>query len=363
MPDPVPPQPGDLDMTGLAVTIGQARILHDVSIRLPSGSFTAIVGPSGSGKSTLVRTIAGLQPLASGSIALGGRMLSTAGVGGAPVPPERRRIGWVPQAPSLFPHLTVSQHVDFGAAGRRPRSRRDSESTARLLDLVGIGDLARRYPDELSGGQAQRVALARALASEPDAILLDEPFSALDPRVRADLRDEIRALLLGVGVTTVLVTHDQDEALASADSVVVLAAGRVVQHASPRTVYQWPATPWVAAFIGEAVFLDADLVDGRGRTVLGEVAVDQAAGGGAADGSPMVMVRPEQIVIDPLGVEVTVTQVHYAGHDALVSLRVDGVPAAQPIRARFAAAQIPRVGERLRVSVAGPALVWADPGA
>ena len=199
-----------LTVDALAVDLGGHRVLRDVAIEVDQGALAVIVGPSGCGKSTLLRAVAGLVRPVAGRIQLDETTLSD---GSTFVAPERRRVGWVPQAASLFPHLTVTQNVAFGLGGSRWRGgrRRAARSPlpGKLLELTGLSELAGRFPDQLSGGQAQRVALARALAAEPDLLLLDEPFAALDPQLRAELRDDLAAMLRRLGVTAVLVTHDQ----------------------------------------------------------------------------------------------------------------------------------------------------------
>ncbi len=222
---------------------GEFRALDDVSLEVPDGSLTVLLGPSGSGKSTLLRVIAGLEPPDSGSIEIAGTDVTG-------VPPQRRDIGFVFQHYAAFRHMTVRSNVAFGLRiRRRPRdevARRVNE----LLDVVGLSGYADRYPAQLSGGQRQRMALARALAVEPKVLLLDEPFGALDAKVRGELRAWLRRLHDEVGATTVLVTHDQDEAMEIADRVAVLHEGRVEQVNTPREVYQRPANAFVMGFVG-----------------------------------------------------------------------------------------------------------------
>ncbi|TFD45338.1 ABC transporter ATP-binding protein, partial [Cryobacterium sp. TMT1-2-1] len=266
-----------LSLTSVVVGYDAEPVLRGVSLDVPEGSLVAIVGPSGCGKTTLLRTIAGLVRARSGEIRLGRRMVATHGIHLAP---EKRRIGWVPQDAALFPHLTVAENVAFGLGtgkkaaigGVRGAARKQarSERVRHLLALVDLTALADRLPAQLSGGQSQRVALARALAGVPDVVLLDEPFGALDPLLRGDLRDEVRALLRVEGMTGILVTHDQAEALSVADYVAVMRLGEILQFGRPDEVYRRPATPWVASFVGEAVFLPGvwtpDAPEGTGGT-------------------------------------------------------------------------------------------------
>ncbi|MBP6997891.1 MAG: ABC transporter ATP-binding protein, partial [Phycicoccus sp.] len=248
----------DLQTVGLDVQISGTPILRDVSLSVTRRELAVVIGPSGCGKSTLLRAIAGLRRASAGQILLGGEVVDD---GMTAAPPERRRVGWVPQEAALFPHLTVAQNVAFGRGGRGGRGARlarvggsDGEGSGLadrdLLDLTGLAALAERFPDQLSGGQAQRVALARALAAQPAVLLLDEPFAALDPTLRGELRDDLRRLLTALDVTALLVTHDQGEALELADTLVILREGQVIQHAAPERAYQHPATAWAASFLG-----------------------------------------------------------------------------------------------------------------
>src|SRR5579871_3541344 len=213
-------------VTGLHKAFGAHPVLTGVDLEVPAGSLTAILGPSGSGKTTLLRLLAGFDRADAGTITIGDGLVDGSGVY---VAPERRRIGYVPQEGSLFPHLTVEANVGFGLSARDRRTGRAET----MLEMVGLGGLGRRYPHQLSGGQQQRVALARALAIEPAVVLLDEPFSSLDASLRASVRSEVRDVLREACTTTILVTHDQDEALSLADRVAVLRDGVIVQEAAP----------------------------------------------------------------------------------------------------------------------------------
>ena len=229
--------------TGVSRRFGDFVALDDVSLEIPSGSLTALLGPSGSGKSTLLRVIAGLERPDAGTVEIDGRDATT-------LPPQRRGVGFVFQHYAAFKHMTVRENVAFGLkVRRRPRDevrRRVDE----LLELVHLPGLADRYPAQLSGGQRQRMALARALAVEPRVLLLDEPFGALDARVRSELRAWLRRLHDQVHVTTVFVTHDQEEAMEVADRIVVMNHGRVEQVGDPRSLYEQPANAFVMSFVG-----------------------------------------------------------------------------------------------------------------
>jgi sulfate/thiosulfate transport system ATP-binding protein len=222
---------------------GDFTALDDVSVEIPSGSLTALLGPSGSGKSTLLRVVAGLERLDAGSIEIDGRDATD-------LPPQRRGVGFVFQHYAAFKHMTVRENVAFGLkVARRPRAEIKARVTE-LLELVQLPGLADRYPAQLSGGQRQRMALARSLAVQPSVLLLDEPFGALDARVRQELRAWLRRLHDEVHVTTVFVTHDQEEAMEVADRIVVMNAGRIEQVGGPRDLYEHPANAFVMGFVG-----------------------------------------------------------------------------------------------------------------
>lgn len=232
---------------------GDYVALDEVSLEVPSGSLTALLGPSGSGKSTLLRVIAGLEPPDSGSVTLQGQDVTR-------VPPQGRGVGFVFQHYAAFRHMTVWDNVAFGLQVRKQPRAEIKERVDELLHLVQLDGFAQRYPSQLSGGQRQRMALARALAVRPSVLLLDEPFGALDARVRKELRDWLRRLHEEVPVTTVLVTHDQEEAMEVADRVVVLDHGRVQQVGSPRELYEHPANAFVMSFVGPVNQLDGAFV-------------------------------------------------------------------------------------------------------
>ncbi|WP_277211102.1 ABC transporter ATP-binding protein [Isoptericola croceus] len=346
-----------LTITGLHKSFGTTEVLRGVDLRVTQGSLTAVLGPSGCGKTTLLRTVAGFERPDAGQVRLGHVEV----VGPRTwLPAEKRRVGVVPQEGTLFPHLDVAQNVGFGLPRRSPGRR---ERVQRVLDVVGLADLADRRPHELSGGQQQRVALARALAPEPEVVLLDEPFSALDAGLRAAVREDVRAALHEVGATALLVTHDQEEALSIADEVAVMRAGRVVQHGTPQTVYLRPADLDVARFVGEAVVLDAR-ANGANRvsTLLGPLHVlGPSPGVGAGVGR--VVLRPEQILIVPPGegTPAIVERTVFHGHDSTVHLTVHpagtrrGSPASAPIICRVQGS-VPEHTE-VAVRVDGP-VVW-----
>ncbi|MFZ2242731.1 MAG: TOBE-like domain-containing protein [Gordonia amarae] len=242
-----------IQVIGANKRYGDFAALDDVSIEIPDGSLTSLLGPSGSGKSTLLRAIAGLDSLDSGTVVIKGNDVSTAS-------PQKRDIGFVFQHYAAFKHLTVRDNVAFGLKIRkRPKNEVDAK-VDELLEIVGLAGFQKRYPAQLSGGQRQRMALARALAVDPQVLLLDEPFGALDAKVRDDLRKWLRRLHEEVGVTTVLVTHDQQEALDVSDRIAVLNKGRIEQVGSPDDLYDRPANEFVASFLGQTVRLNGELV-------------------------------------------------------------------------------------------------------
>ncbi|KWX63268.1 ABC transporter ATP-binding protein, partial [Mycobacterium sp. NAZ190054] len=259
---------------------GSTRALDGLTLHIEPGELVALLGPSGCGKTTALRIVAGLDEATSGTVSVGGVDVSR-------VPANKRDMGMVFQAYSLFPHLTVLDNVAFGLKMRGKGKRDRLSRAADMLDLVGLGALGGRYAKELSGGQQQRVALARALAIQPRVLLLDEPLSALDAKVRTQLRDEIRRVQLEVGTTTLFVTHDQEEALAVADRVGVMNQGRLEQLAAPADLYANPATPFVADFVGLNNKVSAT-VSGGTATVLG---MPVAALPGSVDAEPSEFLR------------------------------------------------------------------------
>ena len=286
-----------ISVTDARKNYGAFVALDDVSLEVPSGSLTALLGPSGSGKSTLLRSIAGLEGLDSGSVTIGGVDVTTE-------PPQRRGIGFVFQHYAAFKHMTVRDNVAFGLTIRkRPKADIDKRVDD-LLEIVGLEGFRNRYPAQLSGGQRQRMALARALAVDPQVLLLDEPFGALDAKVRTDLRQWLRRLHDEVHVTTVLVTHDQEEALDVADRIVVLNHGRIEQVGDPVTLYERPANDFVMGFLGSVARLGGQLV--RPHDIVLErdraVALEQDAKVATSPGVIEAVV--ERVV--PLGFEVRV---------------------------------------------------------
>jgi putative spermidine/putrescine transport system ATP-binding protein len=296
--------------TGVAVELneltrlyGSVKALDGLSLHIEPGELVALLGPSGCGKTTALRILAGLDEATSGTVSVGGKDVSN-------VPANKRDMGMVFQAYSLFPHLTVLDNVAFGLKMRGKAKGERMSQAADMLDLVGLSAHKHKYASELSGGQQQRVALARALAIQPRVLLLDEPLSALDAKVRAQLRDEIRRVQLEVGTTTLFVTHDQEEALAVADRVGVMSQGRLEQLAAPADLYANPATPFVAEFVGLNNKVPAEVSGGQAHLLGTSVPALE----GSVAGSGLAMVRPESVTIvaDPAGTS-TISSVAFLG--------------------------------------------------
>ncbi len=304
----------ELRIEALHKSFGSTGVLLGIDLVVAQGTLTAVLGPSGCGKTTLLRVVAGFERVDSGRVLLGGREVAGRG---RHLPPERRGVGVVPQEGALFPHLDVGANVAFGLPRRHPdRHRRVAE----VLALVGLTDLAHRWPAELSGGQQQRVALARALAPDPEVVLLDEPFSALDAGSRTSVRQQVREVLAAAGATAVLVTHDQEEALSTADQVAVMHEGRFLQVGVPEQVYREPVDPLVARAVGEVFLLPATAGAPGAETPLGRVSL--AGGAVPSKARGQVLVRPEQLHLGPRteGVACTLRRVWFHGHDSTVEL-------------------------------------------
>ena len=277
----------EVRLEGLSRHYGPVVALDRLDLTLRPGELVALLGPSGCGKTTTLRLLAGLEDADGGRVVVGGRDLTR-------VPANKRDMGMVFQAYSLFPHMTVRQNVAFGLRLRRVRAAERDQRALDMLDLVGLAEQANRYPHQLSGGQQQRVALARALAIEPEVLLLDEPLSALDAKVRAQLRDQIRRIQLEVGITTLFVTHDQEEALAIADRVGVMREGHIEQLAPPTEVYARPATSFVAEFVGLSNRLAGEV---RGGSVIVRGFTLPLVERETPDGQVVALVRPEAVTL------------------------------------------------------------------
>ncbi|MFJ6666969.1 ABC transporter ATP-binding protein [Streptomyces sp. NPDC091383] len=281
---PATEQAATVEFRSLRREFGATVALDGLDLTVRPGEFLALLGPSGCGKTTALRMLAGFEHPDSGAVLVDGRDITR-------VPAHRRDAGMVFQSYSLFPHLPAVDNVAFGLRMRGVRAAERRSRAAELLELVGLGDKGERFPHQLSGGQQQRVALARALALRPRVLLLDEPLSALDAKVRLSLREEIRRLQQELGITTLFVTHDQEEALSIADRVAVMRSGRLEQCAEPAELYGRPATAFVAEFVGTMSRIPGELKDGTVE-VLGQ---RLPADGEAPDGAVDVLVRPENL--------------------------------------------------------------------
>lgn len=278
----------------LRVCLGDEQhvAVEDLSLELCAGERVALLGPSGCGKTTTLRAIAGFEPVRGGRVSFEGRLQSDAG--GVRVPVHRRGMGYVFQEFALFPHLSVERNVSFGL-GKLPRAEA-ARRVAEVLSLTGLEGLEARRPFELSGGQQQRVALARALAPSPRLLLLDEPFSSLDPNLRGTTRRHTERVLASVGATALLVTHDRDEAMSFADRLIVMRAGRAEQAGSPEELYAAPRSAFVAEFLGSANLVEGEAVGSCARTALGEVPLRAPAAGVVC-----LCLRPESLELAPGG--------------------------------------------------------------
>ena len=317
MPSSKPPY---LHVAGIGKRFGDVVALKDVSLSVNEGELVCFLGPSGCGKTTLLRVIAGLEPQSAGRIERGGRDISS-------LPAARRDFGIVFQSYALFPNLTVADNVAYGLSRRRLGRAGIDARVGELLEMVGLPGIGGRYPAQLSGGQQQRVALARALAPAPGLLLLDEPLSALDARVRIRLRQQIKELQRRLGVTTIMVTHDQEEALTLADRIAVMNHGAIEQAGTPLEIYRRPASRFVADFVGVMNVLDA--------TVAGDVARIGArtlclAGGAALSGVVHLCIRPEDIVVRGVRADATnavparIETLEFTGPFFRATLRLDG---------------------------------------
>ena len=336
----------DLRIEGVAKRYGATAALDQVHLHIAAGELVALLGPSGSGKTTLLRVVAGLLPADSGRVLFGETDATQLSL-------RERNVGFVFQQYALFRHMTVAENIAFGLRSR-PRARRPDKATIRrrvdeLLALIQLPEHGQRYPEQLSGGQKQRVALARALAIDPTVLLLDEPFGALDAKVRVELRRWLRRLHDQTGQTTVFVTHDQDEALELADRVVVLRDGRIEQVGTPREIYDQPATAYVFDFIGRASAIEGRVQDRRFHAEGQAVTFDA---GEVADGPAQLYLRPHDALVGPAGegLQAQVAAVHH--HAGRITLELALPLQAQALEVDLVAApdaSVPAAGEQVGV--------------
>ncbi|MDH3712206.1 MAG: putative 2-aminoethylphosphonate ABC transporter ATP-binding protein [Cyclobacteriaceae bacterium] len=307
----------------LSKRFGDFVALKDVNLNIVEGEFVCFLGPSGCGKTTLLRAIAGLDLQSSGRIFQAGKDVSV-------LPPAERDFGIVFQSYALFPNLTVEKNVAYGLENRKTPKDQIKERVAELLELVGLSDKTQSYPSNLSGGQQQRVALARALATSPSLLLLDEPLSALDAKVRAFLRHEIKQLQRKLGVTTVMVTHDQEEALTMADRIVVIKDGYVEQIGTPNEIYQQPQTKFVADFIGTMNFFKAQVIENDG-VKIDELIFKLETDSEYFKGDQVIAaIRPEEFIItdasNKSAFETRIEEIEFLGNFVRVLLSCDQMP-------------------------------------
>ena len=338
---------GALSFSGISKIFGTNVALESFDLEVHDGELISLLGPSGCGKTTALRIAAGFEKADTGRVSVSGNDITD-------LPAHKRNMGMVFQSYSLFPNLTVADNVDYGLRTRKVDRAERKRRVAEALELVELGRFASRYPHQLSGGQQQRVALARALAVRPQVLLLDEPLSALDAKVRAALRDEIRRIQTEVGITTLFVTHDQEEALGISDRVGVMSNGRLEQLAPPREIYRHPASAFVARFVGSmneipATVVGPDLIDLGGQRLP-----SLSAAPFAEQTAVMLLVRPEDVSVQPTvngGLPGTVTSFTFQGANTMIGVRLDRFD--RPVLSSMTSSHAPGVaiGDRVTITV------------
>ena len=352
-----------LELHSISKSYGSHQALESINLSVPTGSRTVIVGPSGSGKTTLLRMIAGFEFPDTGRLSLNGQTLVD---NTHEVPAHRRLIGYVPQDGALFPHMTVAANIGFGLS---IKGRAKQERVAELMDSVALdANMANRWPHELSGGQQQRVALARALAQQPRLMLLDEPFSALDTGLRGAMRKMVARLLSDAGVTTILVTHDQSEALSFADQLAVMRDGRLVQSGHPLDLYRYPEDEQTALFLGDAIVLPARIEAGWAHCELGRIPVNNHRNNKSAQ----IMLRPEQLQLVSIqpsptkaaGCRAVVTERDFSGNTCTLTVELEALTSGQQpgrsLMVRSSGLYAPPAGSEVHVSTIGHAHVLSE---
>lgn len=352
-----------LELHSISKAYGAHQALENINLSVPTGSRTVIVGPSGSGKTTLLRMIAGFEFPDTGRLSLNGQTLVDET---HEVPAHQRLIGYVPQDGALFPHMTVAANISFGLS---IKGNAKQERVAELMDSVALdANMANRWPHELSGGQQQRVALARALAQQPRLMLLDEPFSALDTGLRGAMRKMVARLLSDAGVTTILVTHDQSEALSFADQLAVMRDGRLVQSGHPLDLYRYPEDEQTALFLGDAIVMPARIEAGWAHCDLGRIPVNNHR----ANKSAQIMLRPEQLQLVSIqpspttaaGCRAVVTERDFSGNSCTLTVELEALASGQQpgrsLMVRSSGLYAPPAGSAVHVSTIGHAHVLSE---
>ncbi len=336
-----------VEVDSLDKSFGPTRVLRGCSLAVDRGEVVTLLGPSGCGKTTLLRCIAGFHIPEEGRVVIGGRNMTL-------VPPHRRDVGMIFQSYALFPHLDVRRNVAYGLSVRKVSRAETERRVAEALALVSLGDFADRYPSQLSGGQQQRVAIARVLALEPTALLLDEPFNALDAKLRYAMQIELRKLVKTLGITTIFVTHDQSEALTLSDRVAVMREGEIEQVAAPLAVYDTPASDYVADFIGSANALAGEARAGSLEVAPGVALATPVEGGAVA------IVRPENLRVEPIDGDAgagwcgRVGFVRALGATVEYEIEVPGGEAVKVLALRLASDEVLRMGQAVRISIRDP---------
>ncbi len=335
-----------LTFSSVRKTFGTNVALHGFDLDLQPGELVTLLGPSGCGKTTALRIAAGFERADSGSILVKDKDISK-------VPPHKRNMGMVFQSYSLFPNLTVRGNVEYGLRTRRMPKADRIKRVNEMLELVELTSLGERFSHQISGGQQQRVALARALAVQPEVLLLDEPLSALDAKVRTTLRDEIRRIQTEVGITTLFVTHDQEEALAISDRICVMSQGRIEQLGTPTEVYRRPTTAFVARFVGTMNEFHAEVTGASEVTVAGQRIGAPGASDMATGSAVSLLVRPEDLSLAENGLPGTVASVTFQGATTLVGVRLDVLDTLISADVGQGAADHLQIGDRVGVGIDG----------
>jgi len=339
-----------LSLEDVSHRFGTSLVVDGLNLDVDPGQVVCLLGPSGSGKTTVLRIAAGLEQLQHGTVRIDGREVGSATLD---VPPEQRDVGLMFQDYALFPHLSVAENVEFGLSGQDAKARTEISNT--VLAQVGLAGYGGKVPYTLSGGEQQRVALARALAPKPRLMLMDEPFSGLDFRLRDQIRDDTLALLKKTGTATLLVTHDPEEAMLMADKIVLMGEGKVAQAGTPKELYYHPKSEFIAKFFGEINKLQVDVKGLSIHTPLGPLPANGLASGALAD----VLIRPHDLNVDlkpsATGASATVRQARLVGGNSLIDLELDNTDIC--LRARSPGTNLPKIGEKVVISV-DPARVF-----